>query len=406
MIATLGKGALLGKMDIKSAFRLLPIFPGDFDLLGIYFRGFYFIDKCLPMGCSLSCALFEKFSSFLQWVLVVESGLQSVDHYLDDFLFAGPSNLSDCQTLMSYFADICKSLGVPLAQEKTVGPTTHLTFLGLEIDTSTLEVKIPDDKLTKLSAQLLDILSKRNVKLADLEAVTGLMSFCARAVPCSRAFLRRFYDVIAAFKRKNPKHFYTIRITRTLREDFRIWQLFLKNFNGISYISQQKWLSNNKLQLFTDSSGNKELGCGAYFNGRWIQFSWPPNWANKDLIRDMTFLELIPVVLAFLTWKKYLKQNCVILNIDNSALVSIINKQSSKSPRVMHFLRPLVLELLINNIQVKAKYIESSKNNIADSLSRFQEQRFRELVPMARKFPDPIPVSFLEAVSKVELTNS
>jgi hypothetical protein len=55
MIAKLGKGAFIGKRDIKSAFRLLQIFPGDFDLLGFQFQGKYYVDKCLPMGCSRSC---------------------------------------------------------------------------------------------------------------------------------------------------------------------------------------------------------------------------------------------------------------------------------------------------------------------------------------------------------------
>ena len=35
MIQTLGQNAILAKTDLKSAFRLLPIYPGDFDLLGI-----------------------------------------------------------------------------------------------------------------------------------------------------------------------------------------------------------------------------------------------------------------------------------------------------------------------------------------------------------------------------------
>jgi hypothetical protein len=62
-----GQNALLAKIDIKSAFRLLKIHPADFDLMGIKFGGSYYIDKCLPMGCSVSCKLFETFSTFLQW---------------------------------------------------------------------------------------------------------------------------------------------------------------------------------------------------------------------------------------------------------------------------------------------------------------------------------------------------
>jgi len=48
MISNLGKGAIIGKMDIKSAFRLLHICPGDFDLLGYYLEGKYYVDKSLP----------------------------------------------------------------------------------------------------------------------------------------------------------------------------------------------------------------------------------------------------------------------------------------------------------------------------------------------------------------------
>ena len=66
MVSGLGKSALCGKMDISQAFRLLVVHPGDFDLLAIYFDEHYYIDKCMPMGCSLSCAIFEKLATFLQ----------------------------------------------------------------------------------------------------------------------------------------------------------------------------------------------------------------------------------------------------------------------------------------------------------------------------------------------------
>ena len=70
MISNLGPNAWDGKIDLKSAFGLLIVPPSDFDLLGINFEGKFYIDKCLPMGCCLSCSLFEKCSSFFQqWPL-------------------------------------------------------------------------------------------------------------------------------------------------------------------------------------------------------------------------------------------------------------------------------------------------------------------------------------------------
>lgn len=115
MVSSLGKGARLGVQDIKSAFRLLPISPGDFDLLGIYFDGNFYVDKSLPFGCSIACALFEKFSTFLHWLVVSSAGKHSVKHYLDDFIFGGSANSDDCLVLMNTFTELCNELGVPIA---------------------------------------------------------------------------------------------------------------------------------------------------------------------------------------------------------------------------------------------------------------------------------------------------
>ena len=54
LVSRLGKGALLAKSDIKSAYRLLPIQPSDFDLLRFSINGDLYYDKCMSMGCSIS----------------------------------------------------------------------------------------------------------------------------------------------------------------------------------------------------------------------------------------------------------------------------------------------------------------------------------------------------------------
>jgi hypothetical protein len=60
-ISEIGKCALLVRMDVKSAFRLFILNPDEFDLFGFKFKGQFFFDKCLPMGCSASCALIEMY---------------------------------------------------------------------------------------------------------------------------------------------------------------------------------------------------------------------------------------------------------------------------------------------------------------------------------------------------------
>lgn len=77
--------------------------PSDFDLLGFAFEGKIYIDRALPMGCSVSCSAFERFSSFLEWALKQRSGCESAVHYLDDFLFVGPAGSGQCTALLVEF---------------------------------------------------------------------------------------------------------------------------------------------------------------------------------------------------------------------------------------------------------------------------------------------------------------
>ena len=403
MISLLGRGALLGIHDIKSAFRLMPVNRADFDLLGIKFNNKYYIDKCLPMGCAISCNLFEKFSTFLHWIVSSRSGKRSLAHYLDDFLFAGARGTNVCKTLMDTFSDTCSELGVPIAKEKSVGPVTTLKFLGLEIDTIDMVVRIPQDKLDKLRLLLRPLLWRKRIQLRDFESVVGLMAFCSRAIPSSRAFLRRFYDVIGSVKNKKP--YYSIRINSEIREDVQIWLEFLQKFNGECYFSPDVWVTNDTLQLYTDSAGNSKLGCGAYFNGKWVQLAWPKFWAADHIMKDITFLELVPILLAICIWAPLFKNKKILFHVDNIALVSIINKRTSRSKRVMSLIRPLVLYTMEHNIQFKAKHIEGLHNEIADSLSRFQLQRFRELVPEAELFPEAVPAKFMDMISDLKLTD-
>ena len=102
-------------------------------------------------GLLVSCSHFERFSSFLHWVTEMESGLHEIYHYLDDFLFAGADKISNCSKLMNTFTEVCSQLGVPIADDKTEGPPTRITYLGLLIDTEKMLIQIPDEKVQELS---------------------------------------------------------------------------------------------------------------------------------------------------------------------------------------------------------------------------------------------------------------
>lgn len=401
LLSLLGTGALMGKIDLKSAFRLLPIHPSDFELLGFRLNDMFFFDKCLPMGCSVSCSLFEEFSTCLEWLLRKHSGQESVVHYLDDFLFAGKAGDNACNELMLTFVELCRQLGVPLADDKTVWPTTSLIFLGFELDSVEMKIKIPVDKLYSLKDLIICFLARKKATLKEFQALAGLLNFCLRAIPPARAFTRRIYDVMQGVVK--PHHL--IRVSVAVKDDLRVWLTFLDLFNGCYYFPQIDWVDDEHLQLFTDSAGNLDLGCGAFFRNHWLFFKWPTEWAGTEAMRDITFLELVPIVLAIHAWGNQLTSKKIVFRVDNEALVAILNKKSSKSKRVMGLIRPLVLQSMLSAIQFKACHILGVHNEVADALSRCQFQRFRTLVPQADLEPTPIPDSFLTIISRLSLTD-
>ncbi|KAJ1128642.1 hypothetical protein NDU88_007017 [Pleurodeles waltl] len=154
LVRAAGKGALMAKADIESAFRLLPVHPSSFHLLGMQWAGQYFYDKCMPMACAVSCSLFETFARFLEWALRESTPPESSLHNLDDFLFIGRAHSGECRATLSAFEHPSQSLGVPLAPEKTQGPTARLTFLGIEIDSTEGVCRLSEDKVTALQADI------------------------------------------------------------------------------------------------------------------------------------------------------------------------------------------------------------------------------------------------------------
>lgn len=104
MLMALGPSMMMAKCDITLAFRLLLVHPDDFNLLSFMFQGSYCFDKALPMGCSISCAMFEQFNSFLQSFLITRADCTNVTHYLNDLLLA--ANSPDCPSLLQHFMDV------------------------------------------------------------------------------------------------------------------------------------------------------------------------------------------------------------------------------------------------------------------------------------------------------------
>lgn len=371
LIKRTGRGSFLAKTDIKSAFRIIPIQPSDYDLLGISWQGKYYYDRAMPMGCASSCRTFEMFSTALEWVAKKHLKISNLIHILDDYLMAA-SSYHQCRINFAAFLSLCEYLGVPMAPEKTVGPQNIISFAGIEQDTLRMEARLPADKTEKCIFLISSFRRRKKVTLREIQSLTGLLNFACSVVVPGRAFLRRLIDLTKGVK--SAHHF--IRLTKSVKADLEIWQSFLADFNGRAFFLSDIWLDSASLNLYTDAAAS--LGYGAIFSNEWCYGAWPPRWKNLNI----TILEFYPIVLSVLLWGDRMRNQRITFFTDNAALVDIINKATSRDPTVMIFVRRLVLACLKFNILFRSRHIPGINNVLADPLSRLQVSKFKQLAPV------------------------
>jgi hypothetical protein len=369
-IMSIGQGCLIAKADLKDAFRLLPVAPSDFRLLGFVWDDGLYFDRALPMGCSISCATFETLSRALQWIIVEKFKFPHVSHILDDFIFFGPSDSPRCSNALAAFLHVAASTSIPINDKKTVNPSTTVSLHGIEVDTVALSLRLPTDKKEDLLRKLSDMHCRKRVKLRELQSLLGSLNFACRAIVPGRAFVRRLTDLTRGVS--NPNHF--IRLSRASRKDIEAWRLFLTDFNGRVMCLPNSWISSDTLRLHSDAClASAAAVCGA----EWFAVTFPESWST----RHIAIKELLPIVLAIQVWGPRLTNQRILFYCDNMSVVYVINGQTSKDSHLMNLLRKLVVLCLKYNIDLRAKHIPGKHNVVSDCLSRLQFERARHWAP-------------------------
>ncbi len=108
---------------------------------------------------------------------------------------------------------------------------------------------------------------------------------------------------------------------------------------------------------------------GSHTDSSHSKARWPRLWLTEEF-RDMR--HLFPVVMAFQAFGKDLSSRIVRIGLESKRLVECVNNQTSKDPGLMALIRPLVLLLILNNIQLSAQLYELKSSE--DSLSFFPLQ--------------------------------
>ena len=379
-----GKSTLLAKMDIKQAYRMVPVHPQDRRLLGMRWEGSMYVDKVLPFGLRSAPLIFSAVADALQWILR-QKGVSFVEHYLDDFITLGKPGTDECASNQELILETCRATGTPIEPGKTEGPTTRLVFLGIEIDSEAMEMRLPDEKLSRLKESLAQWRGKKVCRKREILSIIGSLSHACKVVKPGRSFLRRLIDLSKAVKDLN--HF--VRLNREARSDLEWWFQFAEAWNGTSLMYESN-RNRCEVTLVSDASGT--WGCGAFCRERWFQLRWPPALQESHI----TIKEMLPIVLAAAVWGKEWIGKSVMALCDNAAVVAIVNSGSSRDQEVMHLMRCLTFLKAKFQFSLFSSHIRGVDNDLADALSRDNKAYFLSHFPQAQQSPTILPASLLE----------
>ncbi|XP_065842624.1 uncharacterized protein [Oscarella lobularis] len=292
----LGNEALLAKLDLKAAYRMIPVHPADRPLLEVQWKGHVGLDAALTFGLRSAHKIFSAVADALLWVMRAK-GVSCGLHYLDDFLFFGRGGLAESAENLRRALETCRSLGLPVALQKIGGPATTQEFLGIELDTVRGELRLSAEKLRRLREKLTEALQSlrwsRAWKKRELLSLIGLLHHAASIICPGRAFVRRLIEL----SRVPRKLHHRVRISQEARRDVEWWLAFATQWNGIGLMSALQ-SGRQRAQLQTDASGSWRFGAVLVSVTPWQGFAarWTQAWQSCSIAPK----EMYPVLAACL----------------------------------------------------------------------------------------------------------
>jgi len=374
----------LFKVDIKSAYRCIPVRPADWCLLGGRWNGKLYFDMSLPFGMRSSCACWECYSSAAEWIARRVCHLQSrLIHYIDDYLGVvqgKPEAERKLQSMLKLF-DL---LGIPVSPEKVEGPLQQLVFLGIEIDVVERQIRLDQSKLKQYCLLLDEWDNKQRCTRQELQSLLGCLHWTTTVVRGGRTFLRHVIEAI----RSRPHHF-ALPVELTIRADLYWWRKFLHAFNGVSIIPESKWTESwsDQCQLFTDASKH---GYGArwgrhYLHGQWTQSQLIR--ARGDEIIIISVLELAAIAIAVMSWSAQWEGKRITIRSDNTGAVAAITTGSCRQPLMMDIVRELWFTCCTHSCEIRSVHVAGVVNVDADDLSRGEIDKFLQRNPTVNSSP-------------------
>ena len=402
-----GRGARMWKYDLRDAYKNVPARHADIRLQGFRWLGLFFVETQLIFGARTSVAAFDRLGATLLILAIMMSGIlfSYVHRTLDDAPIVTPADSPAGPLFATAYESLCAAVGVRLAPpcpefEKAFIDSTVGTVLGVRFFTDTLTWRLSPKKFTTTTEALSIPLLAGAVSLKEAQSLTGKLNDVCQMCPFLRAFRFPLNKFIASFKLDEqillvppPQVLLDLRVFAaailTARDGLPIPPRPVgPTLAALTFISDAAGARFARVRgRRVPHSGHGDSGAASIRvnNNGAVVFCARLTWPTSFLLtaRDgrgraygckTTTLEILAMILPFLTIPHLLAGRHVVLQVDNAAAVygwqrRHVSHDASASIllRALHLIGSF-LACYIHVVHVPRVSTPSSK--IADSLSR------------------------------------
>jgi len=375
LIVSAGKGALLSKFDVKSAFRLLAVRLHDLSLQVVEWRNKFAVDLALVFGSRSSPPIWHRVAYALSWILRYNYNITNAFH-VDDFLLVHGSDKEAAIEAYKTALRVCEELGVPISLEKSQGPSTSLIHVGLVWDTEAQKVTISDARRKAIMSQLDSALKRRALTAKEILSLHGRLTFVARVLQPARSMLWYLRNdlvakALSAKRKSRPGAFF--RITAKVKNELAAWQRVLRGWGGEWLLDSLDWEKQGCRVIHSDAC---ETGSGGYSDqGLWFAESWDVATLKRAQRKErlsLPFLEMQAAVTSIKSLAKPIPGQAlrVLLWSDCLPVVQAVNLGYCHEEGLAGLLFDLAGWCVENNVYLRARHLSSGENRLADLLSR------------------------------------
>jgi hypothetical protein len=254
------------KIDLKDAYLSLAMNPNTFKFLGFPHRGKFFHWASLPFGLSQAPWIFTKIlkpvEAFFRKLNIC------VTFYFDDIL-AWNSNPNLLASQGVFMCKVLMVLGFLVNIEKSIlQPTREIKYLGFLVNSKSLTVSIPKEKVDVFLSELELLLQTSEISLKSLSSVIGKMSSFCTAILAGHLHFRNLEKCLHMSLKQSAGNYKTvISLDPSLKESLIWWKHNIELVNKRSFQPPRA-----SLEIFSDSS---LFRWGAICNNQMISYAWP-----------------------------------------------------------------------------------------------------------------------------------